>query len=101
MACLDCQVAGADEVALRVLGDLAGDEDQPAAGRDDDLRVRLWRRQVGRVDEVQGHRCVLPCVVGRAPCREDRVWMSSIGVRLHHTAKQGPWGVEDPSYLPG
>jgi len=35
-----CQVAGADKVAVSVLGFLAGNEHDLASGRDDDMGVR-------------------------------------------------------------
>ena len=55
LAGLGRQVAGTDEAALGVIGDLAGDEDQPAAGRGDDMGVRLGGRQVIGIDAFERH----------------------------------------------
>jgi hypothetical protein len=56
------QIARADEVALRVVGGLSGDEDQPAPGRGDDVGVALRRVQILGVDELERHRCRPPRV---------------------------------------
>jgi hypothetical protein len=52
---LGLQVAGTDEVSLRILGDLAGDEHQPAPARDHDLGVRAGTGQVAGVDGLERH----------------------------------------------
>jgi hypothetical protein len=55
LAGLGGQVTGADEVALRVLGFLAGDEHHLAARRDDHVGVGGRRWQAVRVDELVLH----------------------------------------------
>lgn len=47
---LDGEVASADETAALVLGDLAGDEDQPIPGCDDCVGLALGRRVHVRID---------------------------------------------------
>jgi hypothetical protein len=56
LAGLGGQVTGADEVAVNVLGFLAGDEDQGGSGRDDDVGVGGGSGQVFGVDELKCHR---------------------------------------------
>ena len=46
-------VPGPDEIALRILGDLAGDEHEPGAGGDDDVGEGLGRGDVGGIDALK------------------------------------------------
>jgi hypothetical protein len=52
LARLGGQVTGTDEVAMNVLGFLAGDEHHPGSGRDDDVGVGGGSGQVFGVDEL-------------------------------------------------
>jgi hypothetical protein len=47
------QVTETDEVALFIFGFLAGDEDQPASGRDDDMGVGQGSGQVLGIDAFE------------------------------------------------
>ena len=50
---LESQITGADEVALLILGFLAGDEHQPASSRDNYMGVRRGSGQVLGIDELE------------------------------------------------
>jgi hypothetical protein len=55
LARLTGEIAWGDEVPVPIVGDLARDEDDAAAGGDDDLGVGRRGRKVLRADEVQRH----------------------------------------------
>jgi DNA-binding transcriptional ArsR family regulator len=52
-------VAGGDEVARGVLGDLPGDEQEPARRRDDDVGVGLRHGEIRGIDEFERHRAAM------------------------------------------
>ena len=60
LAGLGGQVTGADEVAVGVLGFLAGDEHHLGSGRDDDVGVGGGKGQAFGIDELQCHRAFRP-----------------------------------------
>jgi hypothetical protein len=59
LAGLGGQVSGTDEVAVSVLGFLAGDEDHRGSGRDDDVGVGRGNGQAFGVDELECHKGIM------------------------------------------
>src|SRR5205823_4400199 len=59
LAGLGGQVSWTDEVAVSVLGFLAGDEHHGGSGRDDDVGVGGGSRQAFGVDELQCHKGIM------------------------------------------
>src|SRR5262245_48381747 len=87
LARLNCHVTSANEVALSVLGYLAGDEHQHASTRDDDLRVRPWNRQAIGIDAFKRHGLVFPTYTDTPGTRRrDRLLRLA---RLHPHAHPG------------